>query len=109
MGSGLFEIEVLAPEDVIPTLALQLERVSVGDVAMFQRRGRDGDGILGIAGNFHERTLKLVWKSILSLSDRSRVKFSLGDLLIEARDVHSFEDVMRILAEHGVLTESGDD
>lgn len=110
MSDQVFDFEVIAPEGTLQALSLQLREVAVGDVATFQHRGRDGEaGMGGIISKIPMKELKRVWNTILALADKDKVRVVVGPVEIEARNVDSFQQVMNILADHGLVGSGGDD
>lgn len=108
MGDQVLDVEVIAPESTLPALSSKLQEVAVGDVTTFQHRGRDGEaGLGGIISEIPMKALERVWNTILALADRDKVRVVVGQVEIEARNVDSFQQVMNILADHG-LVGSGD-
>ena len=109
MSDQVFDFEIIAPEDTLQALSLQLKEVAVGDVTTFQHRGRDGEaGMVGVISKIPKQAFERVWSTILALADKDRVRVVVGPVEVEVRDVDSFQQVMNILADHG-LVGGGDD
>ena len=104
MNDRNVDVEVLAPDHVLGVLSSHLREISLEDVGTFQHRGRDGEvGLLGNIAKVPESAIRGLFDLILSIADRNRVRVTVGDLQVDVRDVQNLEEVMKLLAAHGLV------
>lgn len=109
MSDQVLDFEIIAPQGTLQTLLPQLQEVSLSEVETFKHRGRDGEaGMGGLISKIPMKALKIVWDTILALTEKDKVRVKVGPVDIEVRNVDSFERVMSILADHGLVEDSDD-